>query len=152
MKSTFTLCLALLCSFAMGQNKSPSQVCDLFLNTISVEQGEEVNWELLKQLCVEDVQFRSLQGDSISTLNFKELQEMSVYEKIGFREVAINREQVVFGSIASITEEFQAYIQSKNEQFEGINMYHLVQINGQWKITEVIYQVANEALPLPSKG
>lgn len=150
MQSTLTLCLALLFHVAASQNPSPENICDLFLQTISVKQGEEVNWKQIEELCVSDVTFRAIGKDGLHSLDLEQFRNSSRYGEVGFKEVARNRNQSIFGSIASVTEEFEAEVISSEFSFEGMNMYHLVEIDGHWKITEIIYQMAGEDLPLPS--
>ena len=151
MQSTFILYLALLSYAALGQNSSPEKTCDLFLQSISVEKGELVDWELLSSLCTKDAQFRLARQDTLITLDFETFREQSRYSEIGFKESASNRKVELFGSIASIWEEFQAEVLSNGTQFSGMNMYHLIEVKGMWKLTEVIYQVAGPDLPLPSE-
>lgn len=150
MQSTLTLCLALLFHVAASQNPSPENICDLFLQTISVKQGEEVNWKQIEELCVSDVIFRAIGKGGLHSLNLEQFRNSSRYSEIGFKEIARNRNQIIFGNIASVTEEFEAEVISSEFRFEGMNMYHLAKIEGHWKITEIIYQMAGEDLPLPS--
>lgn len=151
MRIFFTLCLVLLLQVLPAQNTSPEKVCDLFLSAISVQQGEKINWDRLRELFTEDAKFRSVSENGAQTLNFDQFKEKSRYEAMGFEEKALKRKLTVFGNMASISEQFEAKISSQGVQFQGINMYHLIKIQDDWKIANVMFQLADKDLPLPSE-
>jgi hypothetical protein len=150
MRSSLLVCLVFLFHALPAQTTSPENVCDLFLSAINVQKGDKVNWTKLQELFIEDAKFRLVAEGRLQSLNFQEFREKSRYEAMGFREKALERKLTVFGNLASVVEQFEAEISSQGIQFQGINMYHLVKVGDAWKITEVIYQLASEELPLPT--
>ena len=124
-------------------------VCDLFLQGISVDKDQEVNWRVLQSLFTEDAQFVLTVGEGVSTLTFEEFQKATQYSKWGFKEIAKARKVTQFGKIAQVAEIFEASIPNSETQYEGVNMYLMVKEGTDWKIACLTYEVARPDLPTP---
>lgn len=146
-----SVCLILYLQASWTVAQQPvEKVCDLFLQGISVDKGQEVNWEVLQSLFTSNAQFTLTMGEKVKTLSFEDFKSGTQYTKNGFREKAVSRKTTVFGNIAQVAEIFEASIPGSEVRYEGVNMYLMVKDGADWKIAALTYEVSRPGLPTPT--
>lgn len=118
--------------------------CDKLLQTISVSQGVEVEWNALDSIFLPDAQLTVVGARNGNTfiydLELKRFKSIDTYTKNGFEEKAIAREIWGTPHMALVKETYTATVETTGKVEKGINFYTFVFTKGQWLIKSLAFE------------
>ena len=143
----FVFCLQMLSVITKGQEQdplsSPEKITSHLLSLVSIEAGEEIPYESIKNLFVENARLSILnQEDSafVETVSINEFIELlnDPYYKNGFIEKPLGAVSEEFNGVAQVFQSFEA-MDSEGESGRGINSFQLAYFNGRWWIISLVW-------------
>ncbi|MFA0960970.1 nuclear transport factor 2 family protein [Roseivirga sp. BDSF3-8] len=153
-----TVCL-LFCLSAKAQNMSlsPAEVAENSLKSLEGLKGVERDWDSFRSYFTPDVRIsllrKSTDGEEeVRHLTLEEFIEKAGanYLKNGFYEYPVTDPVVhTYGQTAVVWQPYAIKFNMEGEEImRGINIYHLIQVNGQWRITFLTWEAQNETMPV----
>lgn len=137
---------------------SPEALTELMLDLISVEIGEEPDWELFRSLFAPGARMmaRIEQNTGETSIMDLDLEAFITrvgpnYAKDGFEEYSKGTSINEFNGIATVFQSFYCRNLKGTYEETGINSYSLVYKDDRWWILQVLFVNASEQAPLPSK-
>ncbi|WP_242086832.1 hypothetical protein [Aestuariivivens sediminis] len=143
--------------YGYGQNTSAEQHVRDIYQGISTRVNEEPDWDKVKTLFCEDaILYLRISTDSTALFSvddwiqdFKNFIKRRDIKQTGFQEKVINVKSFEFGNIAQCTVIYEARIPGVTEGHQGVDGFHLIKRDGQWKVISLINEVPSEDRPLP---
>jgi hypothetical protein len=130
------------------------ETIDQFYRCISFKKGEQPFPEKLNELFIEDGIMINYNGDQPERLNipsfvaaYKENVAKGIFPSLIGKEISHKTE--VFGKIAQRFSTYEFHVDTHVSR--GIETIQLIQINGKWVITSVVWHDQNEMLKIPEK-
>ncbi|GGH70044.1 nuclear transport factor 2 family protein [Phaeocystidibacter marisrubri] len=150
MNKLLTLCFFLLLTWpSMGQTEDEIiSVVDSTLSLISGTPEDTYDWDAFRSLFTDDAElatihlppnaespqlFRLTIGDFIERMG-------RVYESRTFIEKSIAHEVHMVKNIAQVWQTYVTYGENGEELSRGVNAYHLMKIDGNWKISSLMWE------------
>lgn len=134
-----------------------SIISDLY-ESISFAENENPDFEKFKTLFVDDARLISVKDTTSFTLTPAEYeQNMNQQRKSGniiaFEEKELHRKTERYGKILHVFSTYQTHLETADgmDSARGINSIQLMKVNGDWKVTSLIWYEEDEAFPLPEK-
>lgn len=128
------------------------------LNIISVDIGEEVDWEAFRNLFLPTAQLMSNIIDQngqqrMSVMNLEEFIRFvgPNYARYGFEEHSLGAEVDSFNGVATVFQGFYCKNLTGTYENRGINTYQLVHVQGRWWIASTLFTNEDADHPLPVK-
>ncbi|MEM6720191.1 MAG: hypothetical protein AAF611_12775 [Bacteroidota bacterium] len=127
------------------------------LQLLSVEKGNAIDTESLKELFLPNATFSVLANDPeypypLETVNLEDFVTSlkdSYYEN-GFSEIEIGKVVHEFNGIASVFQSFYA-IDSEKTEVRGINSYQLVYLKNRWWISNLLWTFETDTVKIPKQ-
>ena len=124
-------------------DKAINAVCDQMLASISVEQGEPMNWDTIRSLFIPEARLTApaVLPDTvvIQSVDLDVFQQSAPQSRIGFKEEMVKRKVHRFGNVAVVFEAYKAEVLSTGQKMEGVNMYQMVFDGSAWKIASIVW-------------
>jgi len=122
---------------------------------ISFKQGEQLNFEHIKDCFIPRAQLINFRSDSMDILSIGQFVEM--YKGLitsnavsSFYEEEIKGTTEQFGRIAQRISSYKTYINTMDSVAErGVNSFQLVKTAQGWKVSTIIWDVETEKLKIP---
>ena len=122
---------------------------------LSFTKDKKADFETLDRVFIKEAIFRSFrEGDMVTFFkepyfaNYKGAVESGSFEAIVEREIWGKTQ--IFGNIAQRLSTYELFYNDLSKpQERGVNSFHLVKIDGEWKITSTIYDVEKSGQPIP---
>lgn len=155
--------LLLIAGISAGQEQtpdysSPEALTELMLDLISVDIGEEPDWELFRTLFAPGARMmaRIEQNSGETAIMDLDLEAFITrvgpnYAKDGFEEYSQGTSINEFNGIATVFQSFYCRNLKGTYEETGINSYSLVYKDDRWWILQVLFVNATEQSRLPSK-
>lgn len=138
--------------------KTIEGITDKMLELISVEIGEDSDWEEFRTLFLPTAQFLSFNptarsGRQTRAFNIEEFIRLfgPMYKKEGFLETATGIQVQEFNGLANVFQSFEAKNLTGTYAEKGINSYQLVYLNDRWWIANSTWVNASETRPIPNE-
>lgn len=122
---------------------------------ISFKQGEQLNFEHIKDYFIPRAQLINFRSDSMDILSIGQFVEM--YKELitsnavsSFYEEEIKGTTEQFGRVAQRISSYKTYINTMDSVAErGVNSFQLVKTAQGWKVSAIIWDVETEKLKIP---
>lgn len=153
--SRFALVLLFAVTPLLSFSQNPEDHCRKMLEFISGEPGKERDWEEFRGYFTPTAQFytRIAADDGAATVHHLTLEEFVRLAgpgyAAGFHEEEVRVTSHTFNGIATVWQHYKAILPDGTEE-EGINTLQLVEQNGQWYITSLIWAAAEEGQAIPA--
>ncbi|MGB3182784.1 MAG: hypothetical protein WBB45_15445 [Cyclobacteriaceae bacterium] len=139
-----------------SEHDGPDAVAEALLKTLEGPKNAERNWEMFESYFVEGARISLLSGPKDSTvvrhMTLTEFMEAAGanYKKNGFYEYEITEPLVrIYGNTATVWQPYGIKFDPEGEEFmRGINIYHMLKVNGRWLIAFLTWQTEAEDTPL----
>jgi len=124
---------------------------------ISFEEGGAPDFEAMRALFTTDAMFHNFRQDTLQSYGIDQFIEGLKGAVEGgtmkaFDEVELGGKTEYFGQIGHRISSYASYFDGADEIGErGVNSFQLLQIDGKWRISAVIWDVEDEKLPIPEK-
>ncbi len=148
-------------SFALEDTlavKSIKGITDKMLDLISVEIGEDVNWDEYRNLFLPRSQKYFIRKGKDGRINVRSmnLEEFirnvgPLYARDGFEEYSIGLEINEFNGIANVFQSFYCKNLKGTYEKRGINSFQLIYADDRWWIASTTFSNESEDSPLPEK-
>ena len=122
---------------------------------LSFTQDKKADFEALDRLFIEKAIFRSFRQGQMDVFykegyfaDYQKAVESGTFEAVVEREIGGYTQ--VFGKIAQRISSYELFYNDLSKpQERGVNSFHLVKIDGEWKITSTIYDVEKSGQAIP---
>lgn len=150
-------------SFFMNGQKvydqsSVESTTNALLDIISVDQGEEPDWDGFRSLFIPTAQFVFVNEAAsphrrTQSFNLEEFIRYigPGYAKDGFTEISTGLVVNQWNGIATAYQSYTAKNLIGTYEETGINNYQMVQVNGKWYVASLTWANANAENPIPAK-
>lgn len=122
---------------------------------LSFTADKKADFETLDRVFIKEAIFRSFREGDMNTFfkepyfaSYKSAVESGSFEAIVEREIWGKTQ--IFGNIAQRLSTYELFYNDLTKpQERGVNSFHLVKIDGEWKITSTIYDVEKSGQSIP---
>jgi hypothetical protein len=134
------------------------EVVDKLYDLVSFYPGQEVNWDRVSALFIEDavIVLRTTRKETTIfnvdgfVADFIQFIDRAQAYKTGFTEKIIRKKSVIMGDMAHILVLYEAYIPgSTNPPQRGVDSFSLIQKDNRWWIVSVINEIPTLEVPIP---
>ncbi len=137
--------------------KAINQVVRDAYAVISFEKGQAPDFEAMRAIFTPDAILRNFRGDTLETMNITEFIEafeagINAGQMTAFNEVELGGETEYFGHVGHRISAYASYFEGSSEIGEkGVNSFQVLNIDGQWRVSSIIWDVEKEGQPIPEK-
>ncbi|OHX65170.1 hypothetical protein [Flammeovirga pacifica] len=156
----FLITLLLSSLYGTCQIKNSFKTIDGVLNElleqISISKGEQMDTAAIRTIFLPTAQFSIRMQDTdttfVETVTLNEFLELITdpYYEEGYSEKHISRVIDQYKGIAQVFESFKAK-DSEGENGRGISSYQMIELNGRWWVTNILWTNESKEHPIPEK-
>lgn len=130
------------------------QTIDGIYAVISGPVGEKRDWDKMRSLMTRDARLTPIGSDGHRSHNidgYIERSEQFLMEE-GFFEIETGNRMEIYGNLAQVWSAYEGRTGSADGPIfvTGINSFQLVKTEDGWKVFSILWQAANEDLPVPA--
>ncbi len=137
--------------------KAINQVVKDAYAVISFEKGQTPNYEEMRAIFTPDAMLHNFREDSLESMNITEFIEtfkgvIDAGQMTAFDEVELGGETEYFGKVGHRISSYASYFEGSDEVGErGVNSFQVLNIDGQWRVSSIIWDIEKEGQPIPEK-
>lgn len=126
---------------------------------LAVSGKGEMDWSLLREICLESTQLNAMgvneQGENqyYPTTLESYIEHLGPFiEEYGFYQKEVFREVDYYNRIAQVWSAFESYYEPGGELIDrGIFSFQLAELDGQWKVVNVLWNSETEEVKAPER-
>ena len=138
-------------------HQNPEKLIRYLYSQVTIEPNHPPHWEKVRPLFLKEalvaMRFKK-DSSAVFTVDqwigdFDRFIDQREILKTGFQETILSIEVLEFGNIAQATVVYESKIPGVNDGHPGLDCFHLVFIDGKWKIVSLVNEVPGKNRPMP---